>query len=180
VILSVLMCDIWINVLLQTSALVGPLYIVNWNARWNSEINIVFLFTTLCNYHNKLHKYKFPAETKYTLLKIWHKTWCLLHKIFLHSCCKMNTTKTSDLNFLIHHPESTRKNWLPSTLVIFILLQLISVIHKIHHILLYILRYFVFVWNFTRVFEDKNMLQRKRIGKNSPKCTSESMKWFTK
>jgi hypothetical protein len=28
VILSVLVCDIWINVLLQTSALVGPLYIV--------------------------------------------------------------------------------------------------------------------------------------------------------
>jgi hypothetical protein len=28
VILSVLMCDIWINVLLQTSALVGPLYIM--------------------------------------------------------------------------------------------------------------------------------------------------------
>jgi hypothetical protein len=28
VILSVLMCDIWINVLLQTSALVGPLYVV--------------------------------------------------------------------------------------------------------------------------------------------------------
>jgi hypothetical protein len=37
VILSVLMCDIWINVLLQTSALVGPVYIVSWNARWNSE-----------------------------------------------------------------------------------------------------------------------------------------------
>jgi hypothetical protein len=37
VVLSVLMCDIWINVLLQTSAFVGPLYIVNWNARWNSE-----------------------------------------------------------------------------------------------------------------------------------------------
>jgi hypothetical protein len=37
VILSVLMCDIWINVLLQTSALVGPLHTVNWNARWNSE-----------------------------------------------------------------------------------------------------------------------------------------------
>jgi hypothetical protein len=37
-ILSVLMCDIWINVLLQTSTLVGPLYIVKWNARWNSEI----------------------------------------------------------------------------------------------------------------------------------------------
>jgi hypothetical protein len=37
VILSVLMCDIWIIVLLQTSALVGPLHIVNWNARWNSE-----------------------------------------------------------------------------------------------------------------------------------------------
>jgi hypothetical protein len=28
VILCVLVCDIWINVLLQTSALVGPLYIV--------------------------------------------------------------------------------------------------------------------------------------------------------
>jgi hypothetical protein len=37
VILNVLVCDIWINVLLQTSALVGPSYIVNWNARWNSE-----------------------------------------------------------------------------------------------------------------------------------------------
>jgi hypothetical protein len=32
------MCDIWINVLLQTSALVGQLHIVNWNAWWNSEI----------------------------------------------------------------------------------------------------------------------------------------------
>jgi hypothetical protein len=29
VILSVLMCGIWINVLLQTSALVGPLHIDN-------------------------------------------------------------------------------------------------------------------------------------------------------
>jgi hypothetical protein len=38
VILSVLVCDIWTNVLLQTNALVGPLYIVNWNAQWNSEI----------------------------------------------------------------------------------------------------------------------------------------------
>jgi hypothetical protein len=42
-ILSVLVCDIWINVLLQTSALVGPLYIANWNARWNSEIQGVRL-----------------------------------------------------------------------------------------------------------------------------------------
>jgi hypothetical protein len=33
-----IVCDIWINVLLQASALVGPLYIVNWNARWNGEI----------------------------------------------------------------------------------------------------------------------------------------------
>jgi hypothetical protein len=38
VIFNVLVCDIWINVLLRTSALVGLLYIVNWNARWNSEI----------------------------------------------------------------------------------------------------------------------------------------------
>jgi hypothetical protein len=37
VILNVLFCDIWINVLIQTSALVGPLHIVNWNARRNSE-----------------------------------------------------------------------------------------------------------------------------------------------
>jgi hypothetical protein len=43
VIISVLMCDIWINVLLQTSALVGPLYIVNWNARWNSEIRKAYV-----------------------------------------------------------------------------------------------------------------------------------------
>jgi len=52
----------------------------------------------------------------------------------------MHTTKTSDLHFQIHHPESTRQNWLPSTSVIITLIQLISVIHKIHHILLYILR----------------------------------------
>jgi hypothetical protein len=38
VILIILMCEIWISVLLQTSALVGPLHIVNWNARRNSEI----------------------------------------------------------------------------------------------------------------------------------------------
>jgi uncharacterized membrane protein YqaE (UPF0057 family) len=44
VILSVLMCDIWINVLLQTSALVGLLHVVNWNARWNGEIHMFFPF----------------------------------------------------------------------------------------------------------------------------------------
>jgi hypothetical protein len=43
VILSVLMCDIRINVLLQTSALDGTLYIVNWNARRNSEKETVKL-----------------------------------------------------------------------------------------------------------------------------------------
>jgi hypothetical protein len=47
VILSVLMCDVWINVLLQTSALVGPLHVMNWNARWNSEN------------HNHVQFYKF-------------------------------------------------------------------------------------------------------------------------
>jgi hypothetical protein len=43
VILSVLVCDIWFNVLLQISALVGPLYIVNWNARWNWKSNTSLL-----------------------------------------------------------------------------------------------------------------------------------------
>jgi hypothetical protein len=46
VILSVLVCDI--RILLQTSALVGPLYILNWNARWNGEIEKhqpIFLLT---------------------------------------------------------------------------------------------------------------------------------------
>jgi hypothetical protein len=38
VVLSIWMCDISINVLLYISALVGPLHIVNWNARLNSEI----------------------------------------------------------------------------------------------------------------------------------------------
>jgi hypothetical protein len=38
VILEVLMCEIWIKVLLKTSALVGTLHIVNWNTRWNSDI----------------------------------------------------------------------------------------------------------------------------------------------
>jgi hypothetical protein len=46
VILNVLVCDIWINVLLQTNALVGPLYIMNWNAQWNSEI--LFKLFILC------------------------------------------------------------------------------------------------------------------------------------
>jgi hypothetical protein len=46
VVLSVLMYEIWINVLLYTSALVGPLHIVNWNARRNSEIlNLGLHFT---------------------------------------------------------------------------------------------------------------------------------------
>jgi hypothetical protein len=37
--------------------------------------------------------------------------------------------------------------------------------HKSHHILLYILRHFVLVWSFTRVFEAKDMLQGKKFGK---------------
>jgi hypothetical protein len=51
VILSVLVCDVWINVLLQTSALVGPLYIVNWNAGWNSERNWSLMFTWTSTLH---------------------------------------------------------------------------------------------------------------------------------
>jgi hypothetical protein len=47
VILSVLVCDIWINVLLQTSAFIGPLYIVNWNARWNSEIHSLYILNAI-------------------------------------------------------------------------------------------------------------------------------------
>jgi hypothetical protein len=50
VLLSVLMCDIWINVLLHTGALVGPLYIVNWNARWNSEICFPVLFLVVVRF----------------------------------------------------------------------------------------------------------------------------------
>jgi hypothetical protein len=48
VILNVLMCDIWINVLIETSALVGPLYIVNWNARWNCEKRMCVFFVKRC------------------------------------------------------------------------------------------------------------------------------------
>jgi hypothetical protein len=44
VILSVLVRDIWINVLLQTSALFGPLYILKWNAQWNSEKLFSFIY----------------------------------------------------------------------------------------------------------------------------------------
>jgi hypothetical protein len=51
VILSVLVCDIWIDVLLQTSALVGPLYIVNWNARWNSEM---FVTCALIGFYKRI------------------------------------------------------------------------------------------------------------------------------
>jgi hypothetical protein len=47
VILSVLMCDIWINVSLQTSALVGPLHIEKWNGRWNNEINLIVFLAVL-------------------------------------------------------------------------------------------------------------------------------------
>jgi hypothetical protein len=41
VILSVLVCDIWINVLLQRSALVGPLYIIRLWCLVNQNITVV-------------------------------------------------------------------------------------------------------------------------------------------
>jgi hypothetical protein len=45
---SVLMCDIWINVLLQTSALVGPLHITKeniWNVKVVNFVNETVAFT---------------------------------------------------------------------------------------------------------------------------------------
>jgi hypothetical protein len=48
VILSVLICDIWINVLLQTSALVGPLHIVRDILFSNTnQLRVDFRFVTI-------------------------------------------------------------------------------------------------------------------------------------
>jgi hypothetical protein len=63
VILNVLVCDIWINVLIQTSALVGPLYIVNWNARWNSEI----CYNLFRGYKN----YQIVRSSVYNIITCW-------------------------------------------------------------------------------------------------------------
>jgi hypothetical protein len=49
------MCDIWINVLLYTSALFGPLYIVNWNALWNSETVQYTLLVKHTNYEIEIY-----------------------------------------------------------------------------------------------------------------------------
>jgi hypothetical protein len=69
VILSVLMCDSWINVLLHTSALVGPLHIVNWNARWNSEIrNPTSLEIVYSVYFNPVYIYLINQ-----LMNIYHR-----------------------------------------------------------------------------------------------------------
>jgi hypothetical protein len=91
VILSVLMCDIWINVLLHTSALVGPLHIVNWNARRNIEIclqSTLHCDTRQCNEHEQIpygtenrYEMKLSAGTTRSLLE-WH-----------HSCRYISTTK---------------------------------------------------------------------------------------
>jgi hypothetical protein len=68
-VLNVLMCDIWINVLLHTSAFVGPLHIVNWNARGNSEISVACLPNFKWMYWSyKLHCAVMHSRTSHTHL----------------------------------------------------------------------------------------------------------------
>jgi hypothetical protein len=68
-IVNVLVCDIWINVSIQTSALVGPLYIVNWNSRWNSGIfNTCIMLCGLCSSNDVQLRHK-PLESLSVLFK---------------------------------------------------------------------------------------------------------------
>jgi hypothetical protein len=80
VILSVLICDIWINILLQTSALVGPLYIVNWNARWNIEkwLYVFDWFHVASNMSGLWARHAFPTSTNWR--KIWRDEHLLLSR----------------------------------------------------------------------------------------------------
>jgi hypothetical protein len=76
VILSVLMCDIWISVSLHTSSLVGPLHIVNLNARWNSEIG--YSWNLIFGYFSKI------CREISILDKIWHEKWVFDMKTNIH------------------------------------------------------------------------------------------------
>jgi hypothetical protein len=75
VILSVLVCDIWINVLLQTSALVGPLYIV---------------FLTYCFKH--AHNFWMPYTSCSSTVLIHHTALCIPRKFFVLWDVKFVTT----------------------------------------------------------------------------------------
>jgi hypothetical protein len=82
VILSVLVCDIWFNVLLQTSALIGPLYIVNWNARWNSEnLKSIFVSGFPINYLYLLAIYMFCVLSTYSFKSSGFCRWYLPFEI---------------------------------------------------------------------------------------------------
>jgi hypothetical protein len=84
VILSVLMCDVWINVLLQTSALVGSLHIVNWNARWNREILWWFVFAYSLKWHSSAEtcrRWSFSLIVFYDLYFTYYYLNCLIYYI---------------------------------------------------------------------------------------------------
>jgi hypothetical protein len=89
---SVLTCDI-LNVLLYTSAFVGPLYLVNWNAWWNRNCKLVqFLeFTT--------HQ-KFFISQLGSRLWVWESLlyspscdllWTLHRQLFIWGARKLGT-----------------------------------------------------------------------------------------
>jgi hypothetical protein len=82
VILNVLMCDIWINVLLYTSALVGPLNIVNWNARWNSEIRNYMSYKLKMSDYNQIWngtRFCFHSSRNYIFVFEFLVTYCRTH-----------------------------------------------------------------------------------------------------
>jgi hypothetical protein len=71
VILSISMCDIWINVLLQTSALVGPLHTVI----WHDFITETFAFhcsrcNTNCHVTHKFPVFKYYRSTQHGATKL--------------------------------------------------------------------------------------------------------------
>jgi hypothetical protein len=68
------MCDIWINVLLHTSALVGPLHIVNWNERWKSEMHGETVNCTVKEWNARWNS-EMHGETVKCTAKQWNARW---------------------------------------------------------------------------------------------------------
>jgi hypothetical protein len=112
---AVLMCDIWINVLLHTSALVGPLHIVNWNARWNSEI-LSCLFEKLnivsnCSYQVTF----FPNYVPLIIHQPISKTFSAYRRLGGHQCRSERMRKISSVQGFdprnVHPVANHYTNW---------------------------------------------------------------------
>jgi hypothetical protein len=100
VILSVLMCDIWINVLLQTSALVGPLHIENIVVTvWAQCLNSVSTVCAQCECEHSVCTAWAQCEHRVCTVcarYLWRQSQFLLNT--LQHCANSINTTDLDLN----------------------------------------------------------------------------------